>query len=211
MNTEYWESKFKTEGTLWQFEPSDSALLALDIFQSHNIGKILIPGVGYGRNAKIFLDQGFDVTGIEIARSAIELAGTSGLHFKIHHGSVTSMPFDNELYDGIFCYALIHLLNKPERKTFLQACYNQLKPGGIMIFTIVSTESDMYGKGRKLSKDRYEIDKGLKVFFYDSEALVSEFTPFGIFEWSDIDEPVKFNTGYPPIKCRLVVCRKTPF
>ena len=108
MNTEYWESKFKTEGTLWQFEPSDSALLALDIFQSHNIGKILIPGVGYGRNAKIFLDQGFDVTGIEIARSAIELAGTSGLHFKIHHGSVTSMPFDNELYDGIFCYFLWH-------------------------------------------------------------------------------------------------------
>lgn len=208
MNADYWESKFKTEGTLWQFEPSDSALLALDIFQSHNINKILIPGVGYGRNAKIFLDHGFNVTGIEIAKSAIELAKSNGLHFKIHHGSVTSMPFDNELYDGIFCYAVIHLLNKPERKTFLQACYNQLNAGGLMIFTVISINSDMYGKGKRLSRDRFEIADGISVYFYNSETVAKEFTPFGMIECRDINEPIKFAPGYEPLKCKMVICRK---
>lgn len=41
----------------------------------------------------------------------------------IHLGSVTDMPFDNRLYDGIFCYALIHLLNKTERKKFIREGY----------------------------------------------------------------------------------------
>ena len=45
----------------------------------------------------------------------------------IHHGSVVSMPFDNEQYNGIFCYSLIHLLNKTERRAFLKSCFNQLK------------------------------------------------------------------------------------
>ena len=48
------------------------------------------------------------------------------------------MPFDNKLYDGIFSHALLHLLNEQEREKFIEDCYNQLKPGGYMIFTTVS-------------------------------------------------------------------------
>ena len=63
---EYWETKFKTEGPMWDFFPSESAIRTLNIFISNNIKRILIPGFGYGRNAKLFIENGFDVTGIEI-------------------------------------------------------------------------------------------------------------------------------------------------
>jgi len=96
----------------------------LEIFKSEGIKNILIPGIGYGRNAKVFFDAGMDITGIEISKSAIVLAGQNGLNFMIHHGSVTAMPFDDKLYDGIFCYALLHLLNKYERRKFLLDCRN---------------------------------------------------------------------------------------
>jgi hypothetical protein len=206
--TEFWESKFKNEGAMWKFEPSDSAIAAVDLFKSHNFRNVLIPGIGYGRNARLFCDNGFDVTGIEISQSAIDLAKKSGLNCKIHHGSVTSMPFDDQKFDAIFCYALIHVLNKPERKTFLRACYNQLKMGGIMMFIVASIATELYGSGKNLSKDRFEIAKGLKVFFYDSESLIREFSNFGLIDSRDLEEPVKFMPGHDPMKLKLAICKK---
>lgn len=59
------------------------------------------------------------VTGIEISRTAIEMARKHyGNETVIYHGSVTEMPFDNEVYDGVFCYALIHLLDGNERERY---------------------------------------------------------------------------------------------
>ena len=205
---EYWESRFKNEGAMWKFEPSDSAAFAVDLFKSYKINKILIPGFGYGRNAKLFCDNGFDVTAIEISQSAIDIAKTNGINCTTHHGSVTSMPFDNKLYEGIFCYALIHLLNKPERRKFLESCWNQLKIGGIMFFLVASKQMSMYGSGKCLSKDRYEISKGVKVYFYDSESVTKEFADFGMVEFKDIEEPVKFMDAQEPIKLIQVICRK---
>jgi len=205
---EYWESRFKEEGAMWKFEPSDSAMITMDLYKSKGINKILIPGFGYGRNAKLFYDNGFEVTGIEISQSAINLAKLNGLNCKIHHGSVVSMPFDNEQYDGIFCYALIHLLNKNERRKFLESCYRQLKSQGLMIFTVVSTDASMYGNGRRLSKDRFEIMKELSVYFYDSESVKKEFANFGLIEFKNITEPIKHMIGQEPLKCKYVVCRK---
>ncbi|NVO10686.1 MAG: class I SAM-dependent methyltransferase [Bacteroidales bacterium] len=205
---EYWESRFKNEGAMWKFEPSDSAAVAVELFKSNKINKILIPGFGYGRNAKLFCDNGFDVTGIELSHSAIVLAKTNGINCTTPHGFVTSMPFDNELYEGIFCYALIHLLNKPERRKFLESCWNQLKVGGIMFFLVASKQMSMYGSGKCLSKDRYEISKGVKVYFYDSESVTKEFADFGMVEFKDIEEPVKFMDAQEPIKLIQVICRK---
>lgn len=204
---EYWEERFSNEGAMWKFEPSDSAFMALQLFQSEKINKILIPGFGYGRNGKLFADNGFDVTGIEISQSAIDLARKAGISCNIHHGSVTSMPFDKQKFDGIFCYALIHLLSKRERMIFLQSCYNQLKAGGIMIFVVASKKTDMYGKGKYLSRDRFEISKGLKAYFYDSESVAREFSDFGMIECRDIDEPVKFMVDKESVKLIYVICR----
>jgi SAM-dependent methyltransferase len=206
--TEYWESRFKNEGAMWKFEPSDSAILAMELFKSNNFKSILIPGIGYGRNARLFCENSFDVTGIEISKSAIDLAKKNGSNCKIHHGSVTSMPFDNLQFDAVFCYALIHVLNKPERKAFLRACYNQLKPEGLMIFVAASKETGMYGTGKYISKDRFEISKGLKVFFYDDDSALKEFSDFGLIECKDIEEPVKFMEGKYPIKLKLLICKK---
>jgi SAM-dependent methyltransferase len=205
---EYWESRFNNEGAMWSFEPSDSAILALKLFKDHGIRNILIPGFGYGRNAKIFQDNGFKITGIEISGTAVSLAKSNGLNCLVYQGSVTSMPFDTEEYDGIFCYALIHLLNKPERKKFLESCYNQLRPGGLMVFSVASKQMSLFGDGKYLSKDRYMVSKGLNVFFYDHGSVVKEFADFGIIEYRDIEEPIKYMTGYDPVKLILVICQK---
>ncbi|WP_246164248.1 class I SAM-dependent methyltransferase [Xanthovirga aplysinae] len=52
--------------------------------------------MGYGKNAKTFRDNGMLETGIEISKTPF------GNDLTIYHGSITEMPFDNKLYDGIF-------------------------------------------------------------------------------------------------------------
>ena len=206
--TESWESSFMKNQMMWGFEPSDSAILTKDFFLEKQVKDILIPGIGYGRNAKVFIDNGIDVTGIEISKTAIELARENGLNINIFHGSVTDMPFDNKLYDGIFCYALIHLLNKRERDKFIKDCYDQLKPNGYMIFTTISKEAPMFGKGKQLGKDYFEIMEGIKMFFYDSSSIKQEFGKYGLIESSEIVEPHKNMENKPPFKFIMVKCQR---
>lgn len=145
---EFWEEAFKDKQEMWGFEPAKSTVLTKDFFVEHKIKNMLIPGIGYGRNAQIFIDNGMTVTGIEISQTAIDLAQKHfGKELTIYHGSVTKMPFDNKLYDGIFCYGLIYLLDKDERKKLIRDCFNQLTENGFMLFTAIIKDAGTYGQG----------------------------------------------------------------
>ncbi|WP_071394333.1 class I SAM-dependent methyltransferase [Bacillus tuaregi] len=206
--TEFWESSFVENQMMWGFEPSDSAILTKDFFLEKGVKDLLIPGIGYGRNAKVFIDNGINVTGIEISKTAIELARQSGLDFPIFHGSVTDMPFDQKQYDGIFCYALLHLLNHRDREKFIRDCYHQLKPNGYMVFTTISKDAPMYGKGIQLDKDYFQIREGVKMFFYDSDSIRQEFGDYGLLEISEIVEPHKNKENKPPFTFLMIKCQK---
>jgi SAM-dependent methyltransferase len=190
---EFWESAFGEKQEMWGFEPSKSAVLTKDFFIQKSVKNILIPGIGYGRNAQIFKENGIAVTGIEISKTAIEMARKHyGTDMVIHHGSVTDMPFDKSQYDGIFCYALIHLLDGSEREKLIRDCYNQLSENGYMVFTVISKDAHTYGQGKFVSKDRYEIFDGVNMFFYDKESIKSEFGKAGLFEVTEISESQPF-------------------
>jgi SAM-dependent methyltransferase len=196
---EFWESAFHEKQEMWGFEPSGSAVLTKDFFVRESVKNILIPGIGYGRNAQIFIDNGIAVTGIEISKTAIEMAGKHyGNTMLIHHGSVTDMPFDDKKYDGIFCYALIHLLDSSERAKLIRDCYHQLSENGYMVFTVISKEAPTYGQGKLVSKDRYEMFGGVNMFFYDIGSIRAEFDNAGLFEIIEIIE----NYPFFLIKCK---------
>ncbi|ETZ24356.1 bifunctional 2-polyprenyl-6-hydroxyphenol methylase/3-demethylubiquinol 3-O-methyltransferase UbiG [Pedobacter sp. V48] len=195
---EFWETAFEQKQEMWGFQPANSAVLAKDFFLKKSVKNMLIPGIGYGRNAHIFRQNGIAVTGIEISQTAIEMARKHyGDQMQIHHGSVTDMPFDHIAYDAIFCYALIHLLNAAERKKLIADCYNQLSPGGHMIFTAITKQAATYRTGKYVSRDRYEIIDGVNIYFYDRESVHAEFSNFGLIEISEITE----NQPFFLIKC----------
>ena len=203
----FWDKIFKN-GAIWEHKPSLSSVIAANYFSTTNQKNILIPGIGYGRNAPPFIKKGFAVTGIEISINAIKTARDLDFNFPIHHGSVLHMPFDNNYYNGIYCYAVLHLFNKMERTNFLQSCYNQLAHNGVMVFVVVSTKSNLYGKGKLISNNRFKIDNGLSVYFYDNDSIEKEFQNFGLEEYMEIDEPIQHLKDEPPIKCYYVICKK---
>jgi cyclopropane fatty-acyl-phospholipid synthase-like methyltransferase len=196
--TEFWEEAFKDKQEMWGFAPTHSALLTANMFKEKGMKKVLIPGIGYGRNAQAFLSKEIEVTGIEISKTAIALAKKHyGPIMKIYHGSVTDMPFDSNRYEGIFSHALIHLLDEKERCKFIEDCYNQLSENGYMVFTAVGKKALTFGQGTFLGKDRYEQYGGVKIFFYDENSVQKEFENFGLV---GIDEVAENHPMYM-IKC----------
>ncbi|MGR3810298.1 class I SAM-dependent methyltransferase [Jiulongibacter sp. NS-SX5] len=197
--SEFWENHFKAKKEMWGQKAAHSAELAFDILDQ-NAKTLLIPGIGYGRNARVFVENGFEVTGIEISETAIALAKERfDNRLKIFHGSVSDMPYDKNTYDAIYCHAVIHLLDSNERIQLLQNCYRQLRNGGLMIFTAISQSAQQFGKGLEVSENRYETHAGAPIFYYSEEHIRKEFSPFGLTEYSEIqeDQPMFF-----------VICRK---
>jgi SAM-dependent methyltransferase len=183
-----------------------SASLARDYFARFGAKDVLIPGIGYGRNAKPFLENGMSVTGIEISDTAIALGRSRlGLEIPIFHGSVTDMPFDQRQYDGIFCFGLVYLFDADGRKKLIRDCYRQLAHRGHMIFTVISKKAPMYGLGPRLGDDWYERLPGLPMYFYDADSVHREFEPHGLVEFSEIDEPSDGGVALPFIN---VICRR---
>lgn len=208
--SEFWDEMFRKIGPVWTFESADSALQTSDLFASEKIRNVLIPGIGFGRNAKPFLQKGMRVTGIEISETAIQIANENDLPCKIIHGSVLEMPFDEEIFDGIYCYALIHLFGQNDRRRFLKNCSDQLREGGLMVFITVSKGYEkLYASGKPIGKDRFRIENGLNVFFYDSVSIEREFGKFGLIEYREIEEPVKHMKTEEPMRFWMVVCRKS--
>ncbi len=178
---------------MWGLTPALSAELVHAFFKSRQVKKVLIPGIGYGRNAQLFIHSGMKVTGIEISRTAIDMAVKHfGDQLTIYHGSVSEMPFDQQTYDGLFCYGLIHLLDREERKKLIDDCYQQLAENGCMVFTAITKEASTYGQGTCIGKDRYELFGGVHMFFYDRDSIQEEFGKAGLLEIAEVKENYPF-------------------
>ncbi|MEZ4195422.1 MAG: hypothetical protein R3B53_03495 [Candidatus Paceibacterota bacterium] len=51
-----------------------------------------------------------------------------------------------------------------------------------MVFVAVSTTAPNYGKGTQIGHNRFEQHGGAKIYFYDENAVIDEFTEYGLQE-----------------------------
>jgi len=193
MNT-FWEERFCDEGRIWGDTPSRTALYAIKLFKKAGVHEVLIPGSGYGRNAEAFARAGFEVTGIEISDTALNLADQFSLKIRYHHGSVLDMPFDDSMYGGIYCFNVLHLFCKNERAAFLQRCRDQLKDGGVMFFAVFSDRERSYGTGRMVEENTFESKPGRIVHYYTMDDLASEFWGMKILKNGMMEDPEEHGT-----------------
>ena len=185
----FWEERFREEGRIWGDTPSRTAENAIALFRKAGMHDVLVPGSGYGRNAAAFARAGFEVTGIEVSETAVTLAKHSSPGVRYHRGSVQDMPFDDSVYDGIYCFNVLHLFRKNERAAFLQRCRGQLRNGGVMFFVVFSDQESSYGTGRQVEEHTFESKPGREVHYYSMDDLVSEFRGLEVIETGMVEDP----------------------
>jgi SAM-dependent methyltransferase len=203
---EYWNKRFLGEGIIWTLSPCKSAHIAKDKFVGLGIKSILIPGAGYGRNAKLFADSGFTVTGIEISERAIEIARENNVNIKYFNGSILDMPFESEKYDSIFCFNVLHLFLNKERKIVIDKFRTQLKENGLGFFVVMSELEESFGKGEEIEPNTYEPRKGKPVHYFTDSDLSEHFKGFQIVESGMIEEP-ESHGGEHIHKCRYIMIK----
>ena len=206
----YWTNRFKNENKIWGDNPSNTAYHAIELFQTLEINKILVPGSGYGRHTKLFSSSGYDVTGIEISLYACSIAKINDPKSMVLNGSVLDINFQNELFDAIYCFNLLHLFRGKERKKFVSKCYQELKINGICFFVVFSEEEESYGKGGEIEKNTFESKPGRPVHYFSKHDLQRHFKKFKIIEEGIIDDPEEHgDIGRHIHRLRYIVCKKT--
>ena len=185
---EYWDKRFSEKGKIWGKQPSKTAIYALKLFKKYDIKKVLIPGAGYGRHTKFFSINNYEVTGIEISGKGLSIAREFDPESNFILGSVLDMPFDDEFYDAVFCYNLLHLLYEKHRKLFIEKCYNQLKDNSFVFFSVFSEKEDSFGKGIQIETNTFESKPYRPTHYFTEQDLLQHFHAFSVIETDIIEE-----------------------
>lgn len=203
---EYWDKRFRAEGRIWSDEPSRTAVHALELFQSYNdIRKLLVPGSGYGRNTRLFVSSGYDVTGIEISSEACAMAKEFDPLTRLYNASVLDMSFITDSYDAIYCFNVLHLFTEAERRLFLQQCRVKVRENGLLFFTAFSEKEPSYGKGQETEKNTFESKPGRPVHYFTGEDLEQHFNSMPVITTGLTEDPEDHGEG-PHIHVLRYIC-----
>ena len=168
----YWNERFIKEKLMWGIEPSNVVIECEKIFKENRIQNILIMGIGYGRNGKYFIENGYNVDGIEYSKEAIKLGKIFCPKINFIYGSALELEL-NKKYDAIFCYSIIHLFKKNEREILLKNCIKHCMKNSIIVISCFSIKDKSFGIGNKIGENTYEIKQGKLIHFFDEEEMIN--------------------------------------
>lgn len=178
----YWNERYASEKCIWGLSPSTTAVTALELFRRKGVGKILVPGSGYGRNSKLFSEAGLAVTGIEISDEATAIARKYDPRSTFICASFLDLQLEKASYDAIYCFNVLHLFRQAERKLFIERSHFLLRENGIAFFTVFSDKEKSFGKGEKIEENTFESKPSRPVHYFSEQDLNNHFNIFTVHE-----------------------------
>ncbi len=169
-----WESCYLSGDTQWDKGMPSPGLI--DWLQAHpelQRGTVVVPGCGFGHDARAWAETGFKVVGHDIAPSAIrggnERIKGSPLNIRFQLGDFLKDEPDQQ-FDWVFEHTFFCAINPQRRDEYVQAMLRWLKPGGQFLgvhYFIPDKAGPPYGT------DRDEIIKRFSPYF----DLVEDWVP----------------------------------
>jgi SAM-dependent methyltransferase len=113
-------------------------LLRLVDFDGYRGRTVLEVGCGAGVDLARFARGGANVTGVDLAASAIELAKANfaqqGLQGTFEVADGEHLPFPDNAFDAVYAHGVVQYTGDPQR--LVSECRRVLKPGGQAIFQV---------------------------------------------------------------------------
>lgn len=103
--------------------------------------KVLDAGCGSGVPVTRYLEQFFDVTGVDFAEEQIRRARRLVPEATFLCGDVTDLAFADETFDAICSYYAIIHIPRGEHRGLLQNFYRMLRPQGLALLLMGTTDS----------------------------------------------------------------------
>ena len=110
-------------------------------------GKALDLCCGAGTNTVYLAQSGFDVTGIDISKTAIEIAKKKAHQAKVHINflpeSFIDLTFSDGEFDFVFDMGCFHHVDVEERAKFIAGVYRVLRECGVYMLTCFSYKNGL--------------------------------------------------------------------
>jgi cyclopropane fatty-acyl-phospholipid synthase-like methyltransferase len=152
MSSSYWENRYQTRDMPWEKGAPSPGLV--DFLQAHPElarGTVCVPGCGTGHDVRAWAGSGFEVSGFDLAPSAIRLAreatATAGLRVEFHQTDFLRDPPPRQ-FQWIFEHTLFCAIQPSEREMYVQAVLNWLQPEGHYLavnYLIPDTDGPPFG------------------------------------------------------------------
>lgn len=171
-------------------EISEVALFAAQILKRTGAYSVLCPGCGPGECSAFFAHRGFRVTAYDASHSAVRRAAANA-----ERAGVTVETFVDDVciphrrlrpFDAIFSHNILHQMRNQQRRALLRSFHRHLRPGGVLVISVLSAEDERYGYGRQVEEDTFEFAMGENLHFYSAHELHEELSR--LFEVARVEE-----------------------
>lgn len=187
-----------------------AAIKAVKDFRKNSCTNILEIGAGQGRDTLYFGSNNLTVNALDYSNKALleirEKANKEGFLDHIEtsqHDIRKRLPFENDTFDAVYSHMLYCMALKTSELEFLSSEIRRiLKPGGINIYTVRTTDDPHYRKGVPRGEEMFEIG-GYIVHFFSKEKIEMLSNGYELLELSEFEE------GTLPRKLYYVVLKKT--
>lgn len=169
-----WAATYAAKPHLFGAEPSAPARVAADRFAAAGVRDLLELGAGYGRDTLLFARRGFRVTALDYAAEGLARlqadAQASQVADRVRvqlHDVRRPFPFPDRQFDACYSHMLLCMaLTTDEIARLVGEVRRVLRPGGLYIYTVRTTDDPHYGQGVSHGDGMYEMG-GFIVHFFD--------------------------------------------
>jgi SAM-dependent methyltransferase len=175
-----WQTAYLADPTLHGAEPSAAARWTARLFGAAGIDDVLELGAGQGRDALYLARQGFSVHATDFSDAALDRlrldAQREGLDDRVTaalHDVRDPLPPADATVGAVYANLLLNMaFTHAELRSLVNEIRRVLRPGGLFVYTVWSTDDLCYGKCPEIG-DGLFAKGGFAARFFD-QALVHE-------------------------------------
>jgi SAM-dependent methyltransferase len=133
----FWEESYRSGRTGWDLGMPTPVFQRIAESSQFQPGKMLVICAGRGYDARLFARQGFQVTAVDFADSAVKEMQSllePDLPMEVIQADIFDLPaFMNEEFDYILEYTCFCAIDPQRRAEYIESVSSLLKPGGYYI------------------------------------------------------------------------------
>lgn len=162
----HWDTRYKKEFTPWESGKPTEYLVKLIKTKKLKKGKALDLGSGLGTQSFYLAEKGFDVTGLDISKTAITSARKNArkldLKCKFVLGNAYDLKFKDNMFDFILDRGCFHHIPPKLRDKYVEGVLRVLKKNGKYLLFAFSERNTWTEKTFSLSQLKTYFGTGFK-------------------------------------------------
>ena len=156
-----WESIYSQRQSILLYPNSTFITLSHHLLKPKEYPRVLDYGFGYGANMISLLKRGFEVSGVEVSRSVINLVRARlkkehlSAELKLIKGA--QLPFNDNAFDAVIAWQVLDYNTWDSLELAVKEIDRVLKVGGKFIGTFTASDDVSCQHSKKLGKGVYQI------------------------------------------------------